>query len=1613
MRTHGVHRCAVVLVLVLAAVACPSLALATTEPTSNAGPPVAELPPGGGSTVPGVGGMATCDDVGAGWSGFDVSNDFVSGWQWYRDGAEIVGETNPSYNVVQIDGGHSITCANQVTWDHTVASGDPSDTGQTALGLPSSALAIPVVAKPTNTVRPSISGAPFEQGSQADCQSGTWSDPYAAVVSFSWTRDGTPIALATDEFYTFDVADVGHSIRCVVQVENPGLTTPGTLTSDPAMSDPVVPTGPQPPGNVSPPTILESSLFVGDTADCDPGTWDDPGATFSYQWTSGATNVGTDSTSYVVQAADAGKALVCNVKATNGNGTSQAVPSASVTPVMPAAPANTVLPSIENTAPVYPGDDLFCDAGSWTGDDLSFGYAWKRNGSTTVGTNSDYTLVGADVGATITCEVTASNAAASLTKSSAEIPVSALAPAANTVPPTLDPAVTTGNTLYCDPGTWTGGQITFTYAWKRDASTLAETSGSYTTVGADQGHLITCVVTGDNSLHQPTDATSNPARVVAPGTPYPATRPSITPDAPARTETATCDEGFWANGPVTLSAVWLRDNVQVAAGASYVVTLADVGHALVCRVTGSVSGNPVGTYDSAAVTPVDLTTPANTAAPTIVAGGTYPGAVLNCEDGSWTGGALRFTYAWQRDGGAIPGAVLSAYVVAKADVGHVVRCVVTATNPVGHTAAPSAPTAAITALAVATFDAIPILSPSASLTAGSHVRCDEGTPSVPSRITYSWSVNGTAVTGEQAAIYVVRDADAGGMLRCMAVATDGAGSSAASTSAASAIAAAAAPAALGSPVIRNQGLTSPTVGDTLTCSSAFSQAPTTYAYVWKRGGTPIGGATHRVYDTVAADAGANLTCEVTAGNGHGSSAAAASGAAAVSALAVPTAAGTPTVSEAHPQPGMRVYCGDAAWTGIVDGELVRWLANDVAIAGERRPDYTVQPGDAGKTLTCEITAYNGAGPSTPHVSPGVAVTALTVPTADGGAQVYGLPMVTQTVTCGSPLWTGVVDSETIAWQLDGTPIAGQAARTYRPVVGDATHQLTCSVVATNGAGSSATIVSAPVIVEALTAPVPQDVPMGNGAAEPGSVLSCDPGFSPAPSSETFTFTRDDGTAVGHASTYTTTGTDVGHQLSCDVIGTNPAGSTEVIGAGSWVGVQQVPTPENLPGQVSADVTYHVGQTASCQPPFPVVGAVTTGAGWKLGAAAAVAGGDHLVTAGDIGGVLRCIGSGTNAAGTGMVSGQPIVTAAAAAPYGGEAMLSVDIGWVGDGIDCSTSPLDWSGTPPTAFTRTWLRDGTPIAGQAALHYVTVAGDANHAIACHAQGTNAVGPGETASPRPVWVLPASAPFLRTDLITSGGETPYPGQTIYCLGDSWGGGGVVRSYAWQRNGVTIAGEAGQTYIARAGDVGASIACVVTGTNALGMLPAVATPVAIVAAPPQVHAPVNLIAPAISGSAVVGSTLTCSHGSWSNLPTSFAVAWRRGAKLVAGANHDALKLTSADAGFAITCTVTATNNVGSTPKASAAVKAKTIKPVNTAAPKLGTLKVGKNATCSPGTWVGDPVIRFKYQWYRGSTPIKGATKATYKVTKKDKGKKLSCRVTAIDGAGSTTKATAAVKVK
>jgi hypothetical protein len=94
----------------------------------------------------------------------------------------------------------------------------------------------------------------------------------------------------------------------------------------------------------------------------------------------------------------------------------------------------------------------------------------------------------------------------------------------------------------------------------------------------------------------------------------------------------------------------------------------------------------------------------------------------------------------------------------------------------------------------------------------------------------------------------------------------------------------------------------------------------------------------------------------------------------------------------------------------------------------------------------------------------------------------------------------------------------------------------------------------------------------------------------------------------------------------------------------------------------------------------------------------------------------------------------------------------------------------------------------------------------------------------------------------------------------------------------------------------------------------------------PPVPSSPSNTAPPTVTGTPHPGQTLTCSSGSWTNSPTSFAFQWNRDGTPIAGATGQSYSVGAADVSHLLSCTVAASNAGGSGSQTSNGVPVTTV---------------------------------------------------------------------------------------
>lgn len=333
-------------------------------------------------------------------------------YQWvHTSNTPISGETSNTFEIEEEHIGLRLRC--QVTAHNAAGS-----------KLANSGLTVKVQAEltpPVNDVSPSISGT-AKRGQTLTASPGTWSgNPSEMTYVYTWLRDNVVISGASGSTYVLKLADVGKKISVNV-VANNGQT--GSATS--AQTGTVEPG--DMPVNDTPPEI-SGTVRETYTVTCSQGTWTvdpaNPVIAYQYQWYIDDVAVpGATSTSLIVPVGSAGKILHAVVTAhTDQGNVSQASDDSDIIIPEVIPPTNSVEPTvsvyISDASPyIFNDDTLSVAVGTWDngGGVITYSYQWKADGANISGATSATFVITADqIGNDITCDVTATNSAGSLT----------------------------------------------------------------------------------------------------------------------------------------------------------------------------------------------------------------------------------------------------------------------------------------------------------------------------------------------------------------------------------------------------------------------------------------------------------------------------------------------------------------------------------------------------------------------------------------------------------------------------------------------------------------------------------------------------------------------------------------------------------------------------------------------------------------------------------------------------------------------------------------------------------------------------------------------------------------------------------------------------------------------------------------------------------------------------------------------------------------------------------------------------------------------------------------------------------------------------------------------
>lgn len=216
---------------------------------------------------------------------------------------------------------------------------------------------------------------------------------------------------------------------------------------------------------------------------------------------------------------------------------------------------------------------------------------------------------------------------------------------------------------------------------------------------------------------------------------------------------------------------------------------------------------------------------------------------------------------------------------------------------------------------------------------------------------------------------------------------------------------------------------------------------------------------------------------------------------------------------------------------------------------------------------------------------------------------------------------------------------------------------------------------------------------------------------------------------------------------------------------------------------------------------------------------------------------------------------------------------------------------------------WLRDGSYISQAIASTYVLSAADAGHTISIRVTGskTGLSNKVETSAPTAA-IAPGSLKNTVAPTVTGIAKVA---STLTAGEGAWSQAGTAYAYQWLAGGAAVAGATARTFVPTAAQLDKTMAVRVTATKA-GYLPLAKTSATSATVAPGTLA--NTKAPSVSGTALVGSTLTAAAGTWAPAGVAFTYQWLRSGEVIGAATGSSYTLTTADIGKTVGAKVTAT---------------------------------------------------------------------------------------------------------
>jgi hypothetical protein len=658
----------------------------------------------------------------------------------------------------------------------------------------------------------------------------------------------------------------------------------------------------------------------------------------------------------------------------------------------------------------------------------------------------------------------------------------------------------------------------------------------------------------------------------------------------------------------------------------------------------------------------------------------------------------------------------------------------------------------------------------------------------------------------------------------------------------------------------------------------------------------------------------------------------------------PPVSTSPPVVVGTAQEGRLLTATAGSWTGPATSFAFRWERSTPGgtweeITGATAADHLLGAAEIGSTVRVVVTAANAGGFGNAASAP--TATVLPAPPLNTVAPaVAGVTRERQMLTADPGTWTGS-PTFSFQWQRsDGAggwqDLADATDAAYVPSASDVGSTLRVVVTAVNAGGSGSATSAATAPIDPAAPPSSLEPPAIAGDQREGSTLTATTGtWAGSPTSYAHEWQRSaDGgqtwTPAALGDTHLLLVGDVGSIVRVVVTASNSVGAATAasdatapilpapptnVDAPAILGLPQEQAPLTAtPGTWTGDPTSYAYQWRRS----------SDGGGTWVDIAGAVGAG-YTPTADDVGRRLSVTVSAENAGGSG--------TAASAAsepvlPLPPEAVSApVVTGAAIEGGTLLASTGEWL-HDPVAFAFEWRRCDetgcTEAPWETDPEYAVARDDVDFTLHVVVTALNLGGSASAASTPTAPVLPAP-PLNEDPPIVSG--VPAEGETLTASTGEWRSvKAIVYAYRWERSNdegqvwSDVPGADQASYFVLAEDVGYRLRVVVTAANTGGATSAPSGPTGEVAG---ADAPLNVVAPTISGVIQDRGRLNANAGVWSGTP-AFAYVWQRSVDGgvtwtdIPRATSFRYTAAAADVGQLLRVSVTAANELGAATAAS-----------------------------------------------------------------------------------------------